>query len=126
MDGLRLEGIKEAKTVYRGEIYYAKLFGAIGSEQKGKRPVLVVQNNIGNMFSTTTLILPITKKIDIKDTQPTHIEIKNFEGLKYESVILAEQIRTIDKIRLCEKIGCLNYEMMKKVEKAMKIAQGMK
>ena len=110
----------------RGEIYYANLSGAIGSEQQGTRPVLIVQNNTGNVHSPTVMVLPITKKLDVINPQPTHIDIKNFCGLEYECTILAEQIRTIDKSRLRAKIGNLPYKMIKTVNEAMQIAQGIK
>ena len=113
------------RQVFRGEIYFANLFGSIGSEQKGIRPVLIVQNNRGNVHSPTVTVLPITKKLDIVQ-QPTHIDIKNFCGLECESTILAEQIRTIDKSRLGEKIGSIPYKMFQEVNEAMKIAQGIK
>ena len=114
-----METRKETRQVFRGEIYYANLSGAIGSEQQGHRPVLIVQNNTG-------MVLPITKKLDIISPQPTHIDIKNFCGLEYDSTILAEQIRTIDKSRLGAKIGNLPYKMIKDVDEAMRIAQGIK
>ena len=111
------------KEIYRGDIFYARLFGAIGSEQKGTRPVLIIQNNIGNKFSSTTIIAPLTKKIET--SQPTHIQIKACGNLKYDSTILAEQIRTIDKYRIERKIATLSSEIMKKVDKAILIAQGL-
>ena len=121
-----METKKEVRQVFRGEIYNANLSGAIGSEQKGTRPVLIVQNNTGNVHSPTVMVLPITKKQDIINPQPTHIDIKNFCGLECDSTILAEQIRTIDKSRLGAKIGNLPYKMIKTVNEAMKIAQGIK
>lgn len=121
-----METRKETRQVFRGEIYYANLSGAIGSEQQGHRPVLIVQNNTGNVHSPTVMVLPITKKLDIISPQPTHIDIKNFCGLEYDSTILAEQIRTIDKSRLGTKIGNLPYKMIKDVDEAMRIAQGIK
>lgn len=121
-----MEAKRETRQVFRGEIYYANLSGAIGSEQQGHRPVLIVQNNTGNVHSPTVMVLPITKKLDIISPQPTHIDIKNFCGLEYDSTILAEQIRTIDKSRLGAKIGNLPYKMIKDVDEAMRIAQGIK
>lgn len=121
-----MEAKRETRQVFRGEIYYANLSGAIGSEQQGHRPVLIVQNNTGNIHSPTVMVLPITKKLDIISPQPTHIDIKNFCGLEYDSTILAEQIRTIDKSRLGAKIGNLPYKMIKDVDEAMRIAQGIK
>ena len=117
---------RKTRQVYRGEIYYAKLFGAIGSEQKGTRPVVIIQNNTGNVYSPTTMVLPFTKRLDIVNPQPTHIDVKQFGGLKCDSTILAEQIRTIDKRRLCRKIGKLAPNIMEKLDLAIKIAQGIK
>lgn len=125
MEAIKLE-TKKIRQVFRGEIYYANLSGAIGSEQQGTRPVLIVQNNTGNVHSPTVMVLPITKKLDVINPQPTHIDIKNFCGLEYECTILAEQIRTIDKSRLREKIGNLPYKLIKTVNEAMQIAQGIK
>ncbi len=111
------------RNIYRGELYYAKLFGAIGSEQRGIRPVVIVQNNIGNIYSPTVIVVPLTKKIDIIHSQTTHISVKNVGKLKYESTLLAEQVRTIDKKRLCRKIGRLPYKTMQELNRAMKVAQ---
>ena len=117
---------REKREIYRGEIYYARLFEAIGSEQSGNRPVVIVQNNIGNVYSPTTIVIPFTKRLDIVNPQPTHIDIKQFGNLKCDSTILAEQIRTIDKSRLGDKLGKLPPNIMKKLDIAMKIAQGIK
>ncbi|MDD3839126.1 MAG: type II toxin-antitoxin system PemK/MazF family toxin [Clostridia bacterium] len=109
----------------RGDIYYADLSPVIGSEQGGVRPVLVVQNDIGNKYSPTIIIAAITSQIN-KAKLPTHIEISSAEyGLPKDSVILLEQIRTIDKKRLKEKIGYLSSEMMKKVDEAIRISFGL-
>ncbi len=117
---------REKREIYRGEIYYARLFEAIGSEQSGNRPVVIVQNNIGNVYSPTTIVIPFTKRLDIVNPQPTHIDVKQFGNLKCDSTILAEQIRTIDKSRLGDKLGKLPPNIMKKLDIAMKIAQGIK
>ncbi len=111
-------------TVKRGEIYYADLSPVVGSEQGGVRPVLVVQNDVGNKYSPTIIAAAITSKIN-KAKMPTHIEISADEyGLNKDSVILLEQIRTIDKRRLREKIGKLDINMMKLVDKALFISFG--
>jgi mRNA interferase MazF len=111
--------------VRRGDIYYADLSPVIGSEQGGVRPVLVVQNDIGNKYSPTVIVAAITSQIN-KAKLPTHIEITAEEyGLPKDSVILLEQIRTIDKKRLKEKIGFLSSEMMKKVDEALQISFGL-
>lgn len=112
-------------VVKRGDIFYADLSPVVGSEQGGTRPVLVVQNDIGNKFSPTVIIAAITSKID-KAKLPTHIEISAEEyGLCKDSVILLEQIRTIDKKRLREKIGRLDDEHMLAVNDAMEISFGL-
>lgn len=108
--------------IKRGEIYFAQLNPVIGSEQGGIRPVLVVQNDIGNQYSPTTIILAITSQIN-KAKLPTHVELKADQyGIERDSVILTEQIRTIDKTRLKQRIAVLNDETMKKVEQALAIS----
>ena len=111
--------------IRRGDIFYADLSPVIGSEQGGTRPVLVLQNDIGNQYSPTTIIAAITSQIS-KAKLPTHIEIKaQSSGLEKNSVILLEQIRTIDKSRLQEKVTNLNDETMKKVGHAIEISLGL-
>ncbi len=110
--------------VKRGELYFADLSPVVGSEQGGVRPVLVVQNDIGNKYSPTVIAAAITSKLN-KAKLPTHIELSGKEyGLEKDSVILLEQIRTIDKTRLKEKIGELNSIKMNQVNKAMMISLG--
>ena len=113
-------------VVKRGDIFYADLSPVIGSEQGGTRPVLVVQNDVGNKFSPTVIIAAITSQIN-KAKLPTHIEIGSSEnGLKSDSVVLAEQIRTIDKSRLKEKIGHItDIEVMNQVNNAIGISFGL-
>ena len=102
--------------IKRGYLYYADLSPVVGSEQGGVRPVLIIQNDIGNKYSPTVIVAAITSQIN-KAKLPTHIEISAHEyGLNKDSVILLEQIRTIDKKRLREKIGCLDKNMMLKVD----------
>lgn len=111
--------------IKRGDLYYADLSPVIGSEQGGVRPVLIVQNDVGNKYSPTVIISAITSQIN-KAKLPTHVEIKaNEYGLNKDSVILLEQIRTIDKKRLREKIGCLDEDMMMKVEAGLQISLGL-
>ena len=111
--------------IKRGDIYYADLSPVIGSEQGGVRPVLVVQNDIGNKYSPTVIAAAITSQIN-KAKLPTHIEISAQEyGLLKDSVILMEQIRTIDKKRLREKIGHLDDELMNRVNEALTISFGL-
>lgn len=110
--------------IKRGDIYYADLSPVIGSEQGGVRPVVVVQNDVGNKYSPTVIAAAITSKIN-KAKLPTHIEInaENF-GLPKDSVVLTEQIRTIDKKRLKERIGRLDEVYMNKVNDALIISFG--
>ncbi len=111
--------------VKRGEIYFAQLNPVIGSEQGGIRPVLIVQNDIGNQYSPTTIILAITSQIN-KAKLPTHIELKAKDyGLERDSVILAEQVRTIDKSRLKQRIAVLKQETMQRVDQALAISLGL-
>ncbi|SEF60352.1 mRNA interferase MazF [Caloramator fervidus] len=117
--------IQMAQIVKRGDIFYADLSPVVGSEQGGIRPVLVIQNDIGNKYSPTVIVAAITSQIN-KAKLPTHVEIKSSEyGLNKDSVILLEQIRTIDKRRLREKLGHISDEMMKQVDYALKISLGL-
>ncbi len=111
--------------VKRGDIYYADLSPVIGSEQGGVRPVLVVQNDVGNRYSPTVIAAAITSQIN-KAKLPTHIEIDARDyGLSRDSVVLLEQVRTIDKKRLKEKIGHLDERMMAHVNEALEISFGL-
>jgi len=111
--------------IKRGYLYYADLSPVVGSEQGGVRPVLIIQNDIGNKYSPTVIVAAITSQIN-KAKLPTHIEISAHEyGLNKDSVILLEQIRTIDKKRLREKIGCLDTNMMLKVDNSLQISLGL-
>ena len=111
--------------VKRGDIYYADLSPVVGSEQGGIRPVLVIQNDIGNKYSPTVIAAAITSQIN-KAKMPTHIELaaKDY-GLNKDSVILLEQIRTIDKRRLREKIGRIDDRLMASVNNAWSISFGL-
>ena len=110
--------------IKRGELYYADLSPVVGSEQGGVRPVLVVQNDVGNKYSPTIIAAAVTSKID-KAKLPTHIELGASQvGLTKDSVILLEQIRTSDKRRLKERIGILPDGTMNKVNEALLISLG--
>ena len=110
--------------IKRGEIYFAQLNPVIGSEQGGIRPVLVVQNDIGNQYSPTTIVVAITSQIN-KAKLPTHVELKADQfGLDKDSVILGEQIRTIDKALLKQRIAFLDEDLMVKVNQALEISIG--
>ncbi len=111
--------------ICRGEIYYADLSPVVGSEQGGTRPVLILQNDIGNQYSPTTIVAAITSQI-AKAKLPTHVELPaGRAGLGKDSVILLEQIRTIDKSRLLEKVSSLQDELMLKVNHAIEISLGL-
>lgn len=110
------------KKVIRGAIFYANLNPIIGSEQQGFRPVLILQNDIGNKYSPTTMIAPITTKNYTGKYLPTHIAVSQFEKLRPNSIILLEQIRTIDKQRLKGFVDFLDENQMIKVNRAIKIA----
>ena len=109
-------------TIKRGDVYYADLSPVVGSEQGGVRPILIVQNYTGNKYSPTIIAAAVTSQIN-KAKMPTHIEISaETYGLVKDSVILAEQIRTIDKKRLKEKIGHADEELMQRVNKALSVS----
>jgi mRNA interferase MazF len=110
--------------IKRGELYYADLSPVVGSEQGGVRPILIVQNDTGNKYSPTIIAAAITSRLN-KAKLPTHIELNaNQFGLLKDSVILLEQIRTLDKRRLKDRIGELSGEQMKKVNVALLISLG--
>ncbi|WP_010632392.1 type II toxin-antitoxin system PemK/MazF family toxin [Sporolactobacillus vineae] len=111
--------------VKRGDVYFADLSPVVGSEQGGVRPVLIIQNDIGNRFSPTVIVAAITAQIQ-KAKLPTHVEIDARRyGFDRDSVILMEQIRTIDKQRLTDKITHLDEQMMNRVNKAIQISLGL-
>ena len=110
--------------VKRGEMYYADLSPVIGSEQGGIRPVLIIQNDIGNKYSPTIIAAAVTSRLN-KARLPTHIELTSETyGLPKDSVVLLEQLRTLDKKRLKDKIGLLDNETMNKVNNALLISLG--
>lgn len=112
-------------SVRRGDIFYADLSPVVGSEQGGLRPVLIVQNDVGNKYSPTVIAAAITSKMS-KTHLPTHIDIyAERVGLQKDSVVLLEQIRTIDKKRLKEKMGHLDEGLMSEVDNAISISFGL-
>ncbi len=112
-------------TIKRGDIYYADLSPVIGSEQGGVRPVLIVQNDVGNRYSPTVIAAAITSQRD-KTNLPTHIRVDAGGcGLEKDSIVLLEQIRTIDKQRLKERMGSLDITSMDKVDKALSVSFGL-
>jgi mRNA interferase MazF len=113
------------KTILRGDMYYADLGPVIGSEQDGIRPVLVIQNNVGNRHSPTIVVAAITSVIS-KAKLPTHYAIPAINGLEKDSLVLLEQVRTIDRKRLGEYIGILDDKYMKGIDRALAISIGLK
>lgn len=114
----------EDREIRRGDIFYANLDPVIGSEQGGIRPVLVIQNNTGNEYSPTVIVAAITSKPKTK--LPTHVSLKNRKGLEKNSVVLLEQIRTIDKIRLENYVGTVDRFQMRKIDEALRRSTGVK
>ncbi len=112
-------------TIKRGDVFFADLSPVKGSEQGGQRPVVIVQNNVGNKHSPTVIVAAITAKI-AKAKLPTHVEVKASQiGLVKDSVILLEQVRTIDKTRLIQKLGQLDEATMALVNQALVISLGL-
>ena len=111
------------QQINRGEVYYADLSPALGSEQDGYRPVLIVQNQMGNRHSPTTQVIPISTQIK-KTKLPTHVVISTFCGLEVESIALVEQLRTIDKSRLGEFVGEVASDELALVNEAMAASLG--
>ena len=112
-------------NVRRGDIFYADLSPVVGSEQGGMRPVLIVQNDVGNRYSPTVIAAAITSKLG-KTKLPTHIDVSAEKfGLAKDSVVLLEQVRTLDKKRLKEKMGHLDEELMTQVNDAINISFGL-
>jgi mRNA interferase MazF len=110
--------------VKRGELYYADLSPVVGSEQGGIRPVLIVQNDVGNKYSPTVIAAAITSQLN-KTRLPTHVDLQGqSHGLPKNSVVLLEQIRTLDKKRLKEKIGELSGDLMTKVNESLLVSLG--
>ena len=111
-----------AKPYYRGELYYADLGKGIGSEQEGYRPVVIIQNNTGNKYSPTVIVAPVTTNHEAKAKLPTHCYIGAESGLDAPSVILLEQLRTIDKKRLGHFVGRLNRTHLRQLNHALAVS----
>ena len=111
------------RQIMRGELYYADLSPVVGSEQGGMRPILILQNNIGNKYSPTVVVAAITSRLEKKQLL-THVRLGSAH-LKRDSIVLLEQIRTIDKRRLCEYIGSVTGEEMEQIEHALLVSVGM-
>jgi len=111
--------------IKRGDIFFADLSPVVGSEQGGHRPVLVIQNDVGNKYSPTVIVAAITSQMN-KTKLPTHVEIGMLgNGLTKNSVVLMEQLRTIDKVRLKEKIGHIDEPAIQRVQNALTVSLGM-
>ena len=111
--------------IKRGEIYCADLNPIVGSEQGGIRPVLIIQNDVGNQYSPTVIVAAVTSQIN-KAKMPTHVELSAaLCGLPRDSVALAEQLRTLDKQRLRDKLGCLPPDVMRLIDEAVRISLGL-
>lgn len=116
--------IGDANTIKRGDIYYADLSPIVGCEQGGNRPVLIIQNDIGNKYSPTVIVAAITSKLT-KTKIPTHVELSSSNcDLPKNSVVLLEQIRTIDKLRLKEKICYIDEQKMKEIDRGILVSLG--
>ena len=113
------------RTYLRGEMYYADLGRGVGSEQEGRRPVVIIQNDVGNKHSSTVIVAAITTKTTGKRKLPTHYEIGAEHGLKEPSLVLLEQIRTIDKHRLEKRIGRLSPKQIKELNHALAVSVGL-
>ena len=112
-------------NIKRGDIYYADLSPVVGSEQGGVRPVLIIQNDVGNRFSPTVIAAAITSRLS-KMKLPTHIPIEaRGSGLAKDSVVLLEQVRTLDKRRLREKMGSVDVQAMKEINRALSVSFGL-
>jgi len=114
------------RKIKRGDIYYADLALGVGSEQSGYRPILIIQNNTGNKHSQTIIAAIITSRTATKTKIPTHCPIKKQQGLGRDSLVLLEQLRTIDKARLKEYIGTLDRESMSKIDRALAVSVGLR
>ena len=108
-------------TIQKGDIFFADLGETVGSEQSGIRPVLVIQNDVGNKFSPTVIITPLTSKPK-KLTQPTHVAIGKRFGLSEYSYALPEQIRTIDRARILDYVGHADEDMMSRIDRALRVS----
>lgn len=114
------------RIIKRGDIYYANLNPVIGSEQGGTRPVLIISNDIGNKHSPTVIVAAITSRVQRKAKLPTHLYLEMIEGLPDSSIILFEQIRTIDKTRLKERLTHLNDQFMQAIDVPLLISIGVR
>ena len=113
------------RKIRRGDMFYADLTPGVGSEQSGCRPILIIQNDTGNKHSSTVIAAIITSRISTKAKLPTHAPIKVQQGLGCDSLVLLEQIRTIDKMRLKEYIGTLDSDSIRRIDRALAVSVGL-
>lgn len=113
------------KEIKRGELFYANLDPVIGSEQGGTRPVLIIQNDVGNKYSPTTIVVATITSKTGKSKLPTHVPLSHVPGLERDSLLLLEQLRTIDRSRLQSYIGRIDPETMKQVDQALAVSIGL-
>jgi len=113
------------RKIQRGDMFYTDLTPGVGSEQRGHRPVLIISNNAGNKYSNTVIVAIITSQMEHKPNMPTHCYLKAQQELELNSLVLLEQIRTIDKARLNEYIGTLDNEAMSKIDRALAVSVGL-
>ena len=118
--------MKENWNYHRGDIYLVDLGTNIGSEQGGCRPVLIVQNDIGNHFGPTLIVAPVSSRYWKKSKQPTHTLIEGIQNLSSPSVVLTEQLLTIDKVRVMKYLGKVPEDQMQNVNKAVMVSLGLK
>ena len=114
-----------SRTYLRGDMYYADLGRGVGSEQEGYRPVLIIQNNTGNKYSTTVIVAAISSKVNAKAKLPTHYLLKAENGLELPSIVLLEQLRTIDKRRLENYIARLDEYHIRRINRALAVSVGL-
>ncbi len=114
------------RSMKRGDVYYVNLDPVVGSEQGGGRPVLIISNDIGNKHSPTVIVAAITSRSNSKARIPTHVPISDFAGFERNSIVLLEQIRTIDKKRLQEYFGTFDKSYLSSVDQALAISIGLK
>lgn len=116
---------QDNREFHRGDIYYAELNPYVGSEQGGVRPVVVLQNDMGNTFSQTIIVAPATKRIYKKPSQPTHVVLADVEGLAEVSLFMLEQVRTIDKRRVRYYVGKMTEGQMERIDAALRVSLGL-
>lgn len=116
---------QDDREFHRGDVFFADLNPYVGSEQGGFRPVVVLQNDVGNTFSQTIIVAPATKRIYKKPSQPTHVVLDDVEGLEEISLFMLEQVRTIDKQRVRQYVGKMTEKQMRQIDAALRASLGL-